>query len=57
MVGVVRLSIHRNPPGLISAEACWSIIDVAGYLYVAPTLWGVIRLAARECKHDRHLAG
>jgi len=55
-MGIFRVKIFQEKPGIISKEKCWVAILNGTWLYTSDTLFGLIRQLITEWKHDKHLS-
>jgi hypothetical protein len=50
------MKLIKEKAGVISPHAVWVFFD-SYYMYVAPTLWGLLKQVVTEWRHDKHIVG
>ena len=48
-------SIHREPAGVLCKDPVW-VFQYGCWIHIHESLFGMLREAITEYKHDRHLA-
>lgn len=51
------LLIYREIPGVLAETAVWVCLDSEGFMYMADSLAGLLRVVATPWRQDKHLVG
>ena len=51
------LLIYQESSGVLAETAVWVCLDSQGFMYMADSLVGLLRVLATEWRQDKHLVG
>lgn len=57
VVQIGGLLIYRETPGVLAETAVWVCLDSEGFMYMADSLAGLLRVLVMEWRQDKHLVG